>query len=200
MVTPSTDASCAVAIGASAGGLPALEHLVSGLPADFPAAILVVLHLDRRHKSLLPTLLGRHARLPVKHATPDEVIESGVVYIAVPDLHLQAADHHIRLMDTGLVHFTRPAVDRLFESVALAYRESAIGIVLTGTGSDGSDGVVAIRRAGGTTIAQDPADAAYPSMPLAAIATGCVDLVLPLAEIAPTLARVCAAAVRRAGG
>jgi len=196
MLTPRLDASSAVAIGASAGGFSALEQLLGDLPAGFPPAVFVVLHLDRQRKSLLTALLARRAQMPVRSASEDEEIHPGTVYIAVPDFHLQVgadADHHIRLVKSSLVHFTRPAVDRLFESIALAYGSRAVGVVLTGAGADGADGVVAIRRGGGVTIAQAPSDAAYPAMPLAAIATGCVDHVVPLAGIAAMLQRLGAA-------
>jgi two-component system chemotaxis response regulator CheB len=192
MLKPSLDASSAVAIGASAGGFAALRQLLCELPVGFAPAVLVVLHLDRHRKSLLTPLLARHALLPVKEAVENEAIEGGTVYIAVPDFHLQALADHIRLVKSSLVHFTRPAVDRLFESVAFAYGPRAVGVVLTGSGTDGADGVVAIRRAGGITIAQAPGDAAYPGMPSAAIATGCVDRVAPLASIADVLVKLCA--------
>ncbi|HEV8615927.1 MAG TPA: chemotaxis protein CheB [Methylomirabilota bacterium] len=182
-----------MAIGASAGGFAALERLLGELPAGFPPAVFVVLHLDRQRKSLLTALLARRAQMTVRPAVEDEEIHGGTVYIAVPDFHLQVRADHIRLVKSSLVHFTRPAVDRLFESVALAYGPHAVGVVLTGAGGDGADGVVAIRRAGGVTIAQAPADAAYSAMPLAAIATGCVDHVVPLAGIAGTLLQLCAA-------
>jgi two-component system, chemotaxis family, protein-glutamate methylesterase/glutaminase len=186
------DASRVVALGASAGGLPALEQIITALGADLPAAVLVVMHLDPRHASVLPALLARRAKMQVKHAAAGESIEPGVVYVATPNFHLEASGRHIGLGSSALVHFTRPSVDRLFESVALVYADSTIAVVLTGSGVDGAQGIVAIRRGGGTTIAQDPAEATYPAMPLAAIATGCVDLVLPLVEIAPAITRLCA--------
>jgi two-component system chemotaxis response regulator CheB len=193
MLTARLDASSAVAIGASAGGLAALGQLLGDLPAGFPPAVFVVLHLDRQRKSLLTALLARRAQMPVRSAVENEEIRAGTVYIAVPDFHLQVGSDHIRLVKSSLVHFTRPAVDRLFESVALAYGSHAVGVVLTGAGVDGADGVVAIRRAGGVTIAQAPAEAAHSAMPLAAIATGCVDHVVPLREIAGALVQLCRA-------
>jgi two-component system, chemotaxis family, protein-glutamate methylesterase/glutaminase len=193
MARPTADASRAVALGASAGGLPALQEVLGGLSADFPAAVLVVIHLDRHHKSLLPLLLPRHVKMPVKIAAEGDVIEPSVIYLAVPDFHLQADKHRITLVSSDLVHFTRPAIDNLFESVALVYGNRAVGVILTGTGVDGARGIAAIRASGGATIVQDPEEAAYPGMPRAAIATGCADLVLQLAEIAAALTRVCAA-------
>ena len=174
-------------VGASAGGFTALERLLCDLPAGFPAAVLVVLHLQPDRTSLLASLLARHASMPLKWAVDEEAIQAGTVYVAVPNFHLEAVDGRIRLTKSAVVHFTRPAVDRLFESVAADYGARTVGVVLSGSGVDGADGVVAIRRAGGTTIAQTPGDAAYPGMPQAAIATGCVDLVVPLADVARAL-------------
>jgi two-component system, chemotaxis family, protein-glutamate methylesterase/glutaminase len=176
-----------VAIGASAGGVEALHVVVSGLPADLPAAVLVVQHLDPHHRSVLAELLGRHAQLGVKQAQHGERIGVGVVYVAPPDMHMLVADDHVELSRSKLVHFTRPSVDLLFEAVAGAYGERAVGVVLTGTGIDGATGIKAIKRTGGSTVVQDPAGAAYPGMPRAACATGCVDRVVPLAEVAAAI-------------
>jgi two-component system chemotaxis response regulator CheB len=172
-----------VAIGASAGGVEALHAVVSTLPADLPVAVLIVQHLDPRHKSLLPSLLGRRTRLPVRQAVHGEPIRSGTIYIAPPDMHLLVGGGQLELSHSQLVHFTRPSIDLLFESVAGAYGERAIGVILTGSGVDGATGVSAIKRVGGTTIVQAPEHAAHPGMPQAACATGCVDYRLPLEEI-----------------
>ena len=180
----------AVAIGASAGGVTALQTVVGALPAHFPAAVFVVLHLDPRHKSLLADLLGRHARVAVREAVNGERIEPATVYIAQPDTHLLVADGHLSLTSSELVHFSRPSVDLLLESVAAAYRDRAIGIILTGSGLDGATGIRAIKEQGGTTIVQDPNEASHPSMPSNADATGCVDFKLRLDDIGPALARL----------
>ena len=177
-----------IAIGASAGGIEALHAVVSALPAALPAAVLVVQHMDRRHKSMLAGLLARRSRLAVRQAAQGEAVERGTVYIAQPDMHLIVRDGHLALTDTKLVHFSRPSIDLLFESVADAYGDRAIGVILSGTGLDGADGVRAIKAKGGTTIIQDPASAAHPGMPQAARATGAVDLTLPLEEIGLALA------------
>ncbi len=180
----------AVAIGASAGGVTALQIVVSALPRDFPAAVLVVQHLDPRHKSLLADLLGRRARVTVKEADDDEPIRPGTVYIAPPDNHFLVANGHVSLTSSELVHFTRPSVDLLLESVAAAFKERAIGVILTGSGLDGATGLRAIKEQGGTTIVQDPATADHASMPSNAYATGCVDFKLGLDEIGPALVRL----------
>jgi two-component system chemotaxis response regulator CheB len=188
-------ARCAVAIGASAGGLQALRSVVAALPADLPAAVLVVLHLDPRATSRLPALLAAATTLRVRDVREETLVEAGVLYVAVPDRHLQVAERRIRLGASAPVHHVRPSVDHLFESVALGWGTGAIGVVLTGNGFDGALGIAAIKAAGGRTIVQDPADAEYRGMPRAAIATGQVDSVLPLAEIGPAIAHAVAAVV-----
>src|SRR5262249_22783628 len=131
-----------VALAASAGGLAALSQVLSALPADFPAAIVVVQHLDRQHRSHLASILSRCTSLTVKDAKEGERVRPGVVYIAPPDQHLLArADRTLSLSHAELVHFVRPSADLLFESVAASYKERAIAVVLTGMGSDGAMGV-----------------------------------------------------------
>ena len=176
-----------VAIGASAGGVQALHAIIAGLPATLPAAVLIVLHLDPRHESLLPSLLQRRAHVPVKAAAHGDHIVAGKVFVAPADMHLLVAVDRVELSHSQLVHFTRPSVDLLFESVAGAYGPRAIGVILSGTGVDGATGIRAIKRMGGRTIVQDPDTAAYGGMPRAAIATGCVDQRLPLGDIADAL-------------
>lgn len=177
----------AVAIGASAGGVTALQTVIGALPRTFPAAVLVVQHLDPRHKSLLAELLGRRTPLVVKEAVDRALIEPGTVLIAPPDNHFLVANGHVSLASSALVHYTRPSIDLLFESVAASYRGCAIGVVLTGSGADGATGLRAIKEQGGTTIAQDPETAEYASMPAHACATTCVDFKLPLDTIGPAI-------------
>jgi two-component system, chemotaxis family, protein-glutamate methylesterase/glutaminase len=194
MPTDNQVPSCAVAIGASAGGVQALRTIIGALPADLPAAVFVVLHLDPNGRSLLPMLLAASTALRVPPVFDDGPVESGNIYVAVPDRHLLVADGRVRLEVSAPVHFVRPSVDRLFESVALSWLTAAVGVVLTGNGVDGASGIAAIKHRGGSTIVQDPGDADFPSMPRAAIATGSVDSVLPLAAIAPAVARAVAVA------
>ena len=177
-----------VAMAASAGGLTALSDVLSSLPPDFPAAIVVVQHLDPRHRSLMAEILDRRTNLKVKQAVEGESLEAGTVYIAPPNRHLLInRDATVSLTQSELVHFVRPSADLLFESAAASYKERAICVILTGTGSDGSMGVRAIKKMGGTVIAQDRATSEFFGMPGAAIDTGSVDFVLPLSEIASAL-------------
>jgi two-component system chemotaxis response regulator CheB len=177
-----------VAIAASAGGLKAINTVLSNLPAEFPAAIVVVQHLDPRHRSLMAEILARNTTLPVKQAEEGESVQPGTVYIAPPDRHLLVnPDGTLALSQSELVHFVRPSADLLFESVAASHKERAIAVVLTGTGSDGSMGVQAINKMGGTVICQAVETAEFTGMPLAAMQSKCVDFSLPLDEIASAL-------------
>jgi two-component system, chemotaxis family, protein-glutamate methylesterase/glutaminase len=149
--------------------------------------IVVVQHLDPRHRSLMAQMLGRRTSLIVTEASEDDKIAPGHVYVAPPNHHLLLnADGSMSLTQTELVHFVRPSADLLFESMAAGFRERAIAVVLSGTGSDGAMGVEAVKKMGGTTIAQDDA-AEFSGMPRSAADTGAVDFVLPLDEIAPAL-------------
>jgi two-component system chemotaxis response regulator CheB len=177
-----------VAVAASAGGLQALSGLFSALPADFPAALVVVQHLDPRHRSLIAAILSRRTALEVKEAEEGDALRPGTVYIAPPNKHLLVnPDGTLALAQSELVHFVRPSADLLFESVAASFKDRAIAVVLTGTGSDGTMGVQAIKKMGGTVIAQDEATSEFFGMPGAAIQTGSVDFVLPLREIPSAL-------------
>lgn len=177
-----------VAMAASAGGLTALSDVLSSLPQDFPATIVVVQHLDPRHRSLMAEILDRRTKLKVKQATEGESLAAGTVYIAPPNRHMLInRDATVSLTQSELVHFVRPSADLLFESVAASYKERAICVILTGTGSDGSMGVRAIKKMGGTVVAQDKTTSEFFGMPGAAIETGSVDFVLPLGEIASAL-------------
>jgi two-component system chemotaxis response regulator CheB len=183
-----------IAIGASAGGIEALFAVLTPLPGSFPVPVLIVQHMDPRHKSLLAGLLGRRCRLPVKQAANEETIRDGVVYIAQPDMHLIVRSGRLVLTDTAQVHFSRPSIDLLFQSVADNYGDRAIAVILSGSGVDGADGIRAIKAKGGTTLVQHPSTAAHAGMPRAARATNCVDFTLPLEEIGPALASLVAPA------
>jgi two-component system, chemotaxis family, protein-glutamate methylesterase/glutaminase len=177
-----------VALASSAGGLTALSQVLAGLPGDFPASLVIVQHLDPRHRSLMADILSRRTPLKVKQAENGDVLEAGTVYIAPPDRHLLVnVDGSLSLTQTELVHFVRPSADLLFESVAASHKESAIAVVLSGTGSDGAMGVQAIKKMGGTVIVQDQKSAEFFGMPGAAIQTGSVDFILPLDEIPSAL-------------
>jgi two-component system chemotaxis response regulator CheB len=176
-----------VAIGASAGGVEALHVVVSAFPVAFPASVLVVQHMDPRHKSMLAGLLGRRCLLEVRQASAGEQIRPATVYISQPDAHLIVREGRLVLSDSAQVHFSRPSIDLLFQSVADAYGDRAIAVVLSGAGVDGADGIRLIKAKGGTTIAQHPSSALHSGMPQAARATGCVDVTLPLEEIGPAV-------------
>ena len=180
-----------VAIASSAGGLRALTEVLSSLTADFPASIAVVQHLDPRHRSLMADILNRTSRLPIKQAEEGDRVEPGSVFIAPPDRHLLVnADGRLSLSRTELVHFVRRSADLLFESVAASFKDRAIAVMLTGTGSGGATGVKAIKTMGGTVIAQDEGTSEFFGMPGAAIQTGAVDFVLPLKDIGPALTKL----------
>jgi two-component system chemotaxis response regulator CheB len=136
-------------------------------------------------------VLGRHCKLKVTQAEADDEILPGHVYVAPPNHHLLISPARtLVLTDTELVHFVRPSADLLFESLATAYKERAVAVVLTGSGSDGALGVTAVKKMGGTVIAQDQATSEFPGMPAAAVATGNVDFVLPIGEIANALVKL----------
>ncbi len=177
-----------VAVAASAGGLKALTAVLSPLPPDLPAAIVVVQHLDPRHRSLMAQILDRCTALDVRQVEDGDVLSPGTAFIAPPDNHvLVNRDCVLSLSKSELVHFLRPSADLLFESVAAAHGDRAIAVVLTGSGSDGSMGVEAVKKMGGTVIAQDAATSEFRDMPGAAVRTGSVDFVLPLNEISAAL-------------
>lgn len=180
----------AVVIGCSSGGVAALERILSGLPADFHLAVVVVLHMGVDGISLLPDLLARHSRLPVVEAAEMAVVVPGWVYVAPPGYHLLIEeDRTFSLSVDAKVSYARPSIDVLFESAADAYGERLIGVILTGANSDGSQGLRAINAAGGLCLAQEPAAAEAREMPLAAIATGVVDHVVPLDDMADFLVK-----------
>ena len=177
-----------VALAASAGGLKALTDVLAALPPDFPAPLVVVQHLDPRHRSLMAEILGRRTRLNVREARDGDRLERGIAYIAPPNRHMLVnPDGTLSLSQSELVHFVRPSADLLFESAAASYRERAIAVVLSGSGRDGAMGVKAIKKTGGTVIVQDEKTSEFFGMPDAAQQTGMVDFVLPLHEIAPAL-------------
>ena len=177
-----------VAIAASAGGITALGRVLGGLPGGFPVPVLIVQHLDPRHKTVIAEVLARRANMPVRLAREGDKAEAGTIYIAPPNHHLLVgADGVLTLSSSELVHFVRPSADLLFESVAGSYGPRAIACVLTGTGSDGGMGASAIKSRGGTVIAEDPELAEFKGMPQAVVASGAVDFILPLDEIAAVI-------------
>ena len=178
-----------IAIGASAGGLPALLEIVKTIEVGGPA-ILIVQHLDPRHKSQIPQLLARRTKAPVKEAEDGEPITRGTIYVGPADEHLLVSEGKIQLAHSRLIRFSRPSIDVMFASVAAIYGGRAIGVILSGSNRDGADGIAAIKRAGGVTVAQSPDTAEYRIMPQAAIDTGCVDHIVRLDKMGKTLSKL----------
>lgn len=181
-----------IAIGASWGGLYAVSTVLGGLSPDLDVAIVVALHRGPdAHRGSLEGLLQRHSSRPVSEPNDKERVEPGRVYVAPADYHLLVDDGHFALSTEARVQFARPSIDVLFESVAEAYGERAIGIVLTGANEDGARGLAAIKQRGGVAIVQDPGTAARRDMPDAAIAASKADAILPLEEIPRFLHGLC---------
>jgi two-component system chemotaxis response regulator CheB len=158
-----------IVIGASAGGVEALQTLVSTIPAEIPAALFVVLHMPSWTRSALPHVLARSGMLPASHARHNELIEHGKIYVAPPDYHLLVEKQRTVLWRGPKENLHRPAVNALFRSAAVAYGEHVIGVILTGALEDGSTGLWWVRRYGGAAIVQDPEEALFPDMPRAAL-------------------------------
>jgi two-component system chemotaxis response regulator CheB len=181
-----------VVMGASWGGLVALERVLGGLPDDFGAAVAVAQHRSPDgHSEGLASLLGTHSRLPVVDAEDKQPIEPGTVYLAPSDYHLYVQEDGFALSMDEAVLYSRPSIDVLFESASEVYRDRAIGVVLTGANEDGATGLLRIRRRGGYAIVQNPVEAERSEMPRAAISIAEPDQVLAVDAIAPALVRLC---------
>lgn len=179
-----------IVVGASAGGMGALEKLVAGLPRNLPAALFVVWHLSPGIRSMLPQVLSRAGPVPAAHPQDGDRIEPGRIYVAPNDCHMLLEKGYIRVTKGPKENRFRPAIDPLFRSAAYVYGPRAIGIVLTGALDDGTSGLWTIKLRGGTAIVQDPEDAQHRSMPLNALDNVEVDYKLPAAEMGPLLARL----------
>lgn len=178
----------AVVIGASAGGISALQIMLAELPDDFALPIIIVQHIHRHSKGYLVKILARRTSLIVKQLDDKEPIKSGYVYLAPADYHtLIEPGYSFALSIDPPVNFSRPSIDVLFESAAAVYRERLIGVVLTGSNRDGSAGLACIKEYGGYAIAQDPDTSEAPSMPEAAIARADVDDIMDLRDIGQRL-------------
>ena len=177
-----------VGIGASAGGLDAFRKLFDALPPDTGMAFILVQHLDPTHESLMVELLSDHTAMAVRQATDGMPVERNRVYVIPPGTSLALRDGRLRLSAPVARHGARLPFDFLLQSMAEELGPQAICIVLSGTGSDGSTGLRAIKESGGLVITQSPGEASYDGMPRNAIATGAVDHVLSIAEIPSALA------------
>ncbi|MGE8214607.1 Chemotaxis response regulator protein-glutamate methylesterase of group 3 operon [compost metagenome] len=173
-----------VVIGASAGGVNALQALLAALPVGLAMPILVVLHLPRDRPSRIADLLDVRCPLPVREAEDKQPLQDGTVTFAPPDYHLLVEDRQtLALSIDPPVLFSRPAIDPLFESAAEVFGPGVLAILLTGASSDGSQGVAAVRQAGGEAWIQSPDDAYSPLMPASALAHAGADAVLPLTSL-----------------
>lgn len=177
-----------IAIGSSTGGVKALRTLIAALPQDIPAAILVVQHVHAAGPGLLPSILTQAGRLPAGHAEDGQPVEAGRIHVAPPDRHMLIAGEGCLQVSMGpRENGSRPAIDPLFRSVALAYGPRAVGVILTGMLDDGAAGLRAIKLCGGTTVVQDPAEAVAPSMPRSALRASRADHCVGIAELGPLL-------------
>lgn len=183
-----------VVIGASSGGVQALQRLVAGLDPDSSAAWCMALHIDS-HMSVMPHLLERRGSLPAGYAANGERLKAGRIYLAPPDLHFLVHDGRAFLSRGPRENWTRPAIDPLFRSAARAWGPRAIGVILTGYLNDGTAGLMEIKAQGGIAIVQDPRDADSPDMPASAQRHIAVNHCVSLADLAPLLTDL----VRRGG-
>jgi two-component system chemotaxis response regulator CheB len=179
-----------IVIGTSAGGVEALQTVVSSLPSDLPAAIFVVLHISPRSESFLPRILSRAGMLPAVRPEDGERIQQGKIYVAPPDHHLVIEKEHVHLSMGPKEQHQRPCINVTFRSAAIAYGPRVAGAVLTGELDDGTAGLWEIKRRGGVAIVQHPEEAPFPSMPLSALRDVVVDHTLRLAQIGPLLTRL----------
>ena len=190
LVAPARGSFPVIAMAASVGGLKALSAILGGLPADFPAAIAIVMHVSPDHESILAEILNRRWPLAVREAHTGDRLAPAQVFIAPPNNHLFVGeDGRLKLSSSHAekIHFARPSAEPLFASVARVYGKKAIAVVLTGGDGDGAFGVQIIKDKGGRVIAQDRSTSENFSMPETSIKTGAVDFILPLEEIAPML-------------
>jgi two-component system CheB/CheR fusion protein len=179
-----------VGIGASAGGFEAFAELLRSLPEKTGMAFIFIQHLDPSHSSALTEILPRATKIPVIEVTDGMTVQPDQIHVIPPNATMSLRDGKLHLVARTLVRGQHLPIDLFFHSLAEDRGNQAIGVVLSGTASDGTEGCRAIRAGGGITFAQDPAAAKFPSMPRSAISAGCVDFVLPPEEIAKGLTRI----------
>jgi two-component system CheB/CheR fusion protein len=172
-----------VGVGASAGGLEALQELFTAMPADSGMAFVVVQHFDPRHETLMPELLARHTPMPVSLVSDETRVETDHVYVIPPNATLTIDDCLLRVTKPDRARGRRSPIDSFFRSLAEDQGDDAVGVILSGTGTDGALGLKAVKEHGGLTLVQAPATARYDSMPRAALLTGMADAALPVQEM-----------------
>jgi two-component system chemotaxis response regulator CheB len=181
----------AIVVGASAGGVEALLQIYSALPKAFDIPILTVLHLPEERRSQLSDVFAMRLGRVVREGRDKAAIEPGVIYFAGPGYHLSVErDFTLSLSQEERVHFSRPAIDILFDSAADAYGPGLVGVLMTGANEDGAQGLATIKRCGGLTIVQDPTEARMSTMPLAALKLQRPDHILSLNGIGSLLAKL----------
>jgi two-component system, chemotaxis family, protein-glutamate methylesterase/glutaminase len=179
-----------VAIGTSAGGVAALLYLVKQFPSDFPAAVLITIHVPSDFRSGLDEVLTRAGPLPASFGSDGDPLKPGRIYLAPPDRHLIAEGDQLALGTGPPENWARPAIDPMLRSVAVCCGPRAIGLVLTGTLCDGASGLHSISHCGGIAVVQDPTEAAFAEMPLRALNQGDPHYVVSLSEIPSLLANL----------
>jgi two-component system chemotaxis response regulator CheB len=188
-----------VVVGASSGGLKALQVLLSELSKRFQLPMVIVQHRGKDSDSGLCEYLARDCELPIREPDDKEPILGGHVYLAPHDYHLMIEKGSFALSTDPPVAFARPSIDLMFESAAEEYGERIIGVILTGANSDGARGLARIKAHGGLTLVEDPAEATFPDMPLAAIQASKVDWIVPLKQIVPVLEQLTSSDARQNG-
>jgi two-component system chemotaxis response regulator CheB len=179
-----------IVIGASAGGIEALQQLLRQLPANLRAAVLIVVHTSNHPASVLPNIMQRAARLPAVHPADGTLIEKGRVYIAPPDFHMIVEGNLLRVIQGPRENLHRPAIDPLFRSAAVAYGRRVIGVILTGALDDGTSGLMVVHAHGGEAIVQDPQTALFSSMPASALEQVPTAQVVPLHQMGARLSEL----------
>ena len=181
-----------IVVGGSAGALDLMLDIARALPEPLLSPMVVVLHLQPNQPSLVPDLLARSCRRPVREVEDKVVMQPQTIYVAPPNYHvLVERDRSLALSVDPPVHWSRPSIDVLFETAAEAWTNRLVGVVMTGANSDGAEGLRSIRARGGTAVVQDPAGAYAPAMPQAALDLAGADHCVPLDDIAPLLNRLC---------